>query len=66
MLKLQTLKTLDEDPATVKADCFYVGWQLLSPHSWAYVGIFTGERGEVSLDKLIKAVEAKKLILKKQ
>ena len=66
MPKLQTLKNLNEDPATVKAACFYVGWQLLTPHSWAYVDIFTRERGEVKLDKLIEAVEAKKSLLKKQ
>ena len=65
MPKLQTLKNLNEDPATVKAACFYVGWQLLTPHLWAYVDIFTRERGEVSLDQLIEAVEAKKLILTK-
>ena len=63
MPKLQTLKTLDEDPATVKAACFDVGWQLLSPDNWAYRSVWTGERGEVSLDKLIEAVAAKKLLL---
>ena len=63
MPKLQNLKSLEEDPATVKAACFYVGWHLLTPHNWAYVDIWTRERGEVSLDALIKAVEAKKLML---
>jgi hypothetical protein len=63
MAKLQSLKSIDEDPATVKAACFYVGWHLLSADSWAYHGIFTGKRGVVDLDKLIKAVAAKKLLL---
>ena len=63
MPKLQTLKTLDEDPATVKAACFYCGWQLLTLDNWTYRSVWTGERGEVSLDKLIEAVEAKKLLL---
>ena len=63
MPKLQTLKSIDEDPATVKAACFYVGWHLLSADSWAYRDIFSGKRGEVSLDALIKAVAAKKLLL---
>jgi hypothetical protein len=63
MPKLQTLKSLDEDPATVKAACHYVGWQLLSQHSWAYASVWTGEHDVVSLDKLIEAVEAKKLML---
>ena len=65
MPKLQTLKNLYEDPAAVKAACFYVGWQLLTPRTWAYVDIFTRERGEVSLAHLIEAVEAKKLMLTK-
>jgi hypothetical protein len=63
MAKLQSLKTIDEDPATVKAACFYVGWHLLSADSWAYHDIFTGKRGEVDLSKLIEAVAAKKLLL---
>jgi len=63
MGKLQNLKSLDEDRATVKAACFYVGWHLLSSNSWAYVNIWTRERGEVSLDALVKAVKAKKLML---
>jgi hypothetical protein len=63
MLKLQTLKSLNDDRATVKDACFDVGWHLLSADSWAYVDIWTGKRGEVSLDALIKAVEAKKLRL---
>ena len=64
MPKLQTLKSIQEDPATVKAACFYVGWHLLSANSWAYANIWTGERDTVSLDALIKAVAAKKLLLK--
>jgi hypothetical protein len=64
MGKLQNIKTLEEDPATVKAACFYVGWKLLSADSWAYVDVFTGKMDIVSLDKLIKAVAAKKLRLK--
>lgn len=65
MGKLQALKTLEEDRDTIKAACHYVGWQLLSPHSWAYRNMWTNEHDEVSLDKLIKAVEAKKMMLKK-
>ena len=64
MPKLQTLKSIQEDPATVKAACFYVGWHLLSADSWAYVDVFTGKRDTVSIDALIKAVTAKKLLLK--
>jgi hypothetical protein len=64
MPKLQNIKTLEEDPATVKAACFYVGWKLISADSWAYVSVFTGKMDIVSLDKLIKAVAAKKLRLK--
>jgi hypothetical protein len=60
MGKLQTLKTIEEDPATVKAACFYVGWKLISADSWAYVSVFTGEHDVVSLEALIKAVAAKK------
>ncbi len=63
MPKLQNLKSLDDDRDLVKSACFYVGWQLLTPHAWTYRGIFTGERGEVTLDALIAAVEAKKLRL---
>ena len=64
MAKLQNLNSIQEDPATVKAACFYVGWHLLSADSWAYVDVFTGERDVVDLDALIKAVVAKKLLLK--
>jgi hypothetical protein len=64
MGKLQNLKSLDDDRDTVKAACFYVGWRLLTSHSWAYRDMFTGKHGEVSLDALIKAVEAKRLRLK--
>ena len=64
MPKLQTLKSIQEDPATVKAACFYVGWHLLSADSWAYVDVFTGKRDTVSIDALIKAVVTKKLLLK--
>ncbi len=63
MAKLQTLKSIQEDPATVKAAMFYVGWHLLSADSWAYRDIFTGKRDVVDLDALIKAVAAKKLLL---
>jgi len=63
MAKLQTLKSIQEDPATVKAACFYVGWHLLSADSWTYRDIFTGKRDVVDLNALIKAVAAKKLIL---
>lgn len=64
MAKLQTLKSIQEDPATVKAAMFYVGWHLLSADSWAYVNIWTCERDTVSLNALIKAVATKKLLLK--
>ena len=64
MAKLQNLNSIQEDPATVKAACFYVGWHLLSANSWAYANIWTGERDTVSLDALIKAVVTKKLLLK--
>ena len=63
MAKLQTLKSIQEDPATVKAACFYVGWHLLSADSWAYRDIFTGKRDVVDLNALIEAVAAKKLLL---
>ena len=63
MPKLQDLKSIQEDPTTVKSAMFFVGWYLLTPHSWAYVDVFTGERDVVTLDALIKAVEAKKMRL---
>jgi len=63
MPKLQTLKSIEEDPATVKAACFYVGWHLLSTDSWAYYDIFTGKRDVVDLSKLIEAVAAKNCCL---
>ena len=63
MPKLQNLKFIEDDPATVRAACFYVGWHLLSADSWAYVDVFTGKRGVVDLNALIEAVAAKKLLL---
>jgi hypothetical protein len=61
MIDLTTLKSLDENRAAVKDACFEVGWHLLSPHNWTYINIFTGKRSEVTLESLIKAVEAKKV-----
>ena len=39
--------------------CFEAGWQLLSPDSWEYRDIFTGDKGTATVEGLQAALKAK-------
>ena len=39
--------------------CFEAGWQLLSPDSWEYRDIFTGDKGIATLEGLQAELKAK-------
>ena len=39
--------------------CFEAGWQLLSPASWEYRDIFTGDKGIATLEGLQAELKAK-------
>ena len=39
--------------------CFAVGWQLLSPDTWEYRDIFTGDKGIATIEGLQTALKAK-------
>ena len=39
--------------------CFEAGWQLLSPDTWEYRDIFTGDRGIATVEGLQAALKAK-------
>ena len=39
--------------------CFEAGWQLLSPDTWEYRDIFTGDKGIATLESLQAALKAK-------
>ena len=39
--------------------CFEAGWQLLSPDSWEYRDIFTGDKGIATVEGLQAALKAK-------
>jgi|GEM_PF-1414400 len=39
--------------------CFEAGWQLLSPDTWEYRDIFTGDRGIATAEGLQVALKAK-------
>lgn len=57
---LQELSAIADNPELIRKGCFYVGWQLRSPDSWEYRNLFTHEESEVSLDKLIEALNEKR------
>jgi len=40
-------------------NCFEAGWQLLSPGTWEYRDIFTGDRGIATVEGLQAALKAK-------
>ena len=64
MSKLSKLTHPDDNPQIIREACFYAGWQLRSPNSWAYMDLFTGELGVVTIEGLVKAVENKRERLK--
>ena len=39
--------------------CFEAGWQLLSPDTWEYRDIFTGDKGIATVEGLQAALKAK-------
>ena len=39
--------------------CFEAGWQLLSPDTWEYRDIFTGDKGIATVEGLQVALKAK-------
>ena len=46
--------------------CFEAGWQLLSPDTWEYCDIFTGDKGIATVEGLQAAlkVKADRLLIK--
>lgn len=59
-MQLEALATLDDNPDLVRAECFYVGWQLRSPNSWDYRDLFSYDEGTVTLTALIIKVKEKR------
>ena len=60
MTKLKDLTHPDDNPNLVRQACFFVGWHLRSPNSWIYTNVFTGISDEVTIPKLLEAVQAKR------